>query len=209
MVSPRWQARLGLITASAVFLIAFSIVLAGAMEKPNLHIGQPGSPAVAFRLPDVNGKSVSLASLRGSVIVLGFASSPEAETSKKQIDQLAALGQKCAARSDVKLLTIFSGVEDMTPQQRELAEELATGASPGCITLLDPTTHARDRYAIEQTPTFIVIDSAGTIRYRGGLEEQTPDPAMASTSFTHVVDLLLAEKLLPQPAPAVLSNINK
>ena len=97
----------------------------------------------------------------------------------------------------------------MTPQQRESAEALAAEAGPGCITLLDPATHARDRYLVDETPTFIVIDPSGTIRYRGGLVEQSDGYTLASTSFAQVVDLLLAERMLPQSTPAVLSNINK
>ena len=77
MISARRRAQFGLISGVVVLFIAMSIVLAGAFEKPNLRLAQLGTPAPSFRLPDANGQTLSLASLRGSVVVLYFAPSPD------------------------------------------------------------------------------------------------------------------------------------
>ena len=64
------------------------------------------------------------------------------------------------------------------------------------------------RFNIQDTPTYLVIDPAGMIRYRGGIDDTSADAPLASASFTPTIDLLLAEKPLPgQAAPAVLSKI--
>jgi peroxiredoxin len=184
------------------------LVLAGAWEKPNTHAGLPGSPAAAFRLPDLDGKIVSLGSMSGSVIVLCFAPAPESNPANQDVRRLAELGRRYAAENDVKLVTIYSGADDLAAEQMRLVQNQASDAGPRCITLLDPSLRIAQRYCIQQTPTFLIIDAAGVIRYRGGVDDPSLDAPLAATSFTSLIDLLLAEKPLPdQPTPAVLSNI--
>lgn len=209
MLSARRQARFGLAAAATIFLVAVSILLAGAFERPNLRAGLPGSPAASFRLPDLNAKMVSSSSLRGSVTVLCFlptgdtASNPSPDTKR-----LAELARHYAAQSDVKLVTIHSNTEDLSAEQLRTVHDRAVDAGPGCLTLLDPTGYVSRRYSIDQAPTFFVIDAFGTIRYRGGIDDPSPDAPLASTSFTNLIDLLLAERPIPgQPAGAVLGKI--
>ena len=64
------------------------------------------------------------------------------------------------------------------------------------MTLTDPTNRIANRYAIDDMPVFLVIDPAGTIRYRGGIDDSSPDAPLSATSFTSVIDLLLAERPL-------------
>jgi peroxiredoxin len=208
MLSARRRAQFGLVSGSAIFLAAMSIVLAGAFEKPNTHIGEPGTPAAAFRLPDLEGNMVSLASQHGDVVVLCFAPGPDAAPCEENIRRMAQLGQRYSADRDVKLFTIFSGIEDLSQQQTREIEPLSQAAGPRCTTLLDPTHRTSQRYNVNKTPTYVVIDSAGTIRYSGEVDDPSPDAPLSAARFTSLIDLLLAEKPAPnQSTPAVLSNI--
>jgi peroxiredoxin len=205
MSSARLRAQFGLLAAAVVFGVAFSIVLAGTFERPNLRVGLPGSPALGFRLPDPSGKMTHFASLKGRVVVLCFASSPETPYAAAQMSRLAQLGEQFGPGAGVKLVAIRSNTEEMTEdQQREI--ELQAEAGGRCQTLLDPTGHVARLYRIDQTPTFVIIDPAGMIRYRGGMDDPSPDAPVTAMSFPSLIDLLLAERLPGQPAPAVLSK---
>ena len=185
-----------------------STVLTGAFEKPNRRLGLPGSSAAAFRLPDTQGKLVSLASMRGSVVVLCFAPTPSSKPADDEVRRLAELGREYAHNPDVKLLSIFSGTEDLSSEDLRMVRNLASGAGPWCQTLLDPSWRIAQRYCIQDMPTFLVIDTTGVIRYRGSVDDPSPDAPLASTSFNSMIDLLLAERPHPdQPTPAVLSKI--
>ncbi len=208
MVSARRRAQFGLVSGSAIFLAAMGIVLAGAFEKPNTHLGEPGTPAAAFRLPDFEGNMVSLASQRGDVVVLCFAPGPDAAPCERDVQRMAQLGQRYLGEKDVKFFTIFSGIEDLSQQQTREIEPLSQAAGPRCTTLLDPTHRTSQRYNVSKTPTYVVIDTAGTIRYSGEVDDPSPDAPLAATRFTSIIDLLLAEKPASnRSAPALLSNI--
>jgi hypothetical protein len=210
MICQRRRAQLGALAATAVFLIAFSIVLAGAFEQPNARIGQPGTEAISFRLPDSNGDFVGLSSWRGRVVVLCFAPNPADQLTRDDIDRLNQLGQRYGAADDVRLVALYSGTDDLSYDGIREINGLAADAGPFCTTLLDPSSRVANWYCIDTMPTFLVIDANGIIRYRGGIDDTSPDAPLASTRFETVIDLLRAERPLPaQPAPAVLSNINK
>ena len=122
--------------------------------------------------------------------------------------RLADLSKHYGSEHDVKLLAVYSGTEDVAHADMNIYRDLASAAGPKCMTLLDPTSHVLHRFGIQDTPTYLVIDASGVIRYRGGIDDPSPDAPLASASFTSMIDVLLAEKPLPgQPTPAVLSKI--
>jgi hypothetical protein len=207
MLTARLRAQLGLLTAATVLAIAISIVMAGTFEKPNYRIGLPGSPALTFRLPDINGKILLSSSLRGQVTVLCFASGLGSNEPSDQMTRLAQLAAQYGPTSGVKVVSIRSNTEDLTPEQMHTLQSQAEMAGD-CTTLLDPTGYVARMYRIDQLPTFVIIDSAGTIRYRGGIDDPSPDAPVTAISFPNLVDLLLAERPeSSQSTPAVLSKI--
>jgi peroxiredoxin len=203
----RLRAQIGLFAAFMVFVAAMSVVLAGTFEKPNLREGLPGSPAVSFRLPDLNGNLTSMAALRGNVVVLCFVADSGADTEPVEMTRLVQLASEFGVGSGVKLVAIHGNTEDMTPEQRAKVEAQADHAGLRCLTLLDPTGHVARKYRIDQTPTFVIIDSTGMIRYRGGIDDPSPDAPLTATNFPQLIDLLLAERPLPGQTSAVLSKI--
>src|ERR1700733_4420693 len=125
MVSSRLRAQFGLVAAGCVFLAAISIVVGGALEKPQERVRLPGSPAASFRLPDLNGQMVSLSSLRGNVVVLCFNPAPTSTLSIADATRLAQLGKKYNATSDVKLVQIYIGTDETSPEDMRQVQSRA------------------------------------------------------------------------------------
>lgn len=209
MISPRLKAQAGLIAATAVLIVAMSIVIGGAFQKPTVYTGLTGSPATPFWLADLNGHYVSLASMRGSVVVLCFAPTPDAHPSAEETRRLRELSQEYSAESDVKVVAIYSNTEALSYESTHRLKARAADAGNSCLTLLDPTASIAGSYAIEERPTFLIIDAQGVIRYRGGIDDDSIDAPLASVSFPALIDLLREEKSLGRAAApgAVLSNI--
>jgi hypothetical protein len=212
----RWHAQLGLVAAAGVFVVAFSIVLAGSLEKPNDRVGMPGTVAPGFRLPDLDGRFVSLASMQGKVVVVCFSPLPGQDHSPAADEapdarRLAELAKRYASSGAVKLVSVYSNIDDQNREQVRGVRQRSALAGSDCITLLDPIGMIARRYAIDSTPTFVLIDAGGMIRYRGGMDDTSPDAPLAATSFTNTIDLLLAERPLTSSRtvspPAVLSKI--
>jgi len=209
MVSARRRAQFGVISGGGVFLLAMTIVLAGSLERPRQRLGLPGSSASAFRLPDPQGNILSSRSLNGSVVVLCFAPAPDSNDARQDIDRLAQLGRQYASNKDVKFVALFSGSDDLTPQQARQIRDLADHAGPRCSTLMDPSHRTASRFGISDLPTFLIIDSTGMIRHRSGLDDPSADAPLTSTTFSNVIDLLLAERPARESigTSGVLSNI--
>lgn len=207
MISQRRQAHLGLIAALGVFAVSFSILLAGAMEQPDFSIGQIGSQAAPFRLPDLDGRMVSLASMRGSVVVLCFADSPATQPSDVHLKRLAELEQRYPSDA-VKLVSIYTELDAQSPGQLQAVRQHIEQSAHGLTTLLDPTGRVAQQYCVQATPAFVIIDPEGTIRYNGGLDHSALDSPLLAISFNSIIDGLLSQ---PRPSghspPGVLSNI--
>ena len=196
MLSSHRRAQIGLTAAGLVFLLAFSIVLAGAFEPAHDRVGLPGSEGASFRLPDLSGKMVSFSSLRGSVVVVCFAPSPYNPLSIEDASRLAQLGKKYKSDRDVKFIQIYTSVDGTSAEEARQIQSRADAAGSRCMTLIDPTSRISNRYAVDNVPTFFVIDSAGIIRYRGDIDDTSADAPLSATSFTSMIDLLLAERPL-------------
>ena len=208
MISSRHRAQLGLGAAATVFAVSVTIILAGALQRPDLRTGQPGSLAASFRLPDLKGHIVALSAMRGRVVLLCFAAAPNSDLCKQDAQRMTELARRYDNSAEVKLVTVYSATDDLGPAEIRQIRVLATDAGPSCTTLLDPTSSVLSRYRIQETPTFLIIDAKGMIRYRGQIDDTSDDAPLAATSFPRMIDLLLAERPLPaEPAPAVLSKI--
>jgi peroxiredoxin len=205
MLLSRHGAQFGLAAAGLIFLLAFSIVVAGAFEKPRERVGLPGSPAASFRLPDLGNNMVSSSTMHGSIIVLCFAPSPANPLSIDDANRLADLAKKYPSDRDVKFVQIFSDVDGTVTEDIHQIRSRAALAGSRCLTLIDPTSRIAGRYSVDEMPIFFVIDSAGIIRYRGAIDDPSPNAPLSATSFTSMIDLLLAERPL-SVRPSIFSN---
>jgi peroxiredoxin len=158
--------------AAAVLLAGACIALlaSGAAQDKRLLAGQPGAAAPDFTLRDamdVNGGSVHLADLRGSVVVAYF-SSIRCPVSNDYDARIAQLAERYGKNARVKFLAIHSGAAAEPASEVSIQSSVSSLHFPH---LLDTDGAIASLYGATQTPTFLVIDRSGDVRYRGAFDD--------------------------------------
>ena len=117
-----------------------------------------GDTAPAFTAEKLDGGSLSLASLRGRVVLLNFwgVSCPPCRI---EMPELQAMHRRLAGRGLVVL-----GVTEMNPTPEE-ARRFLTEIGASYPVVLDPGERLGALYRIEAHPTTFVIDARGTITF--------------------------------------------
>jgi len=166
------SSRFGLLLALAGSAVAVPSTRAAPPESaarpaPKATLGKP---APAFKLLDTEGKEVSLASLRGRVVVLEFFN-PDCPFIKFAHTK-GPLADMAKQRSSDKLAWLI--INSSAPGKQGHGRERNVGAKQeyGIVTplLLDESGDVARAYGAEKTPHVYVIDAKGVLRYRGGLD---------------------------------------
>jgi peroxiredoxin len=116
-----------------------------------------GQRAPDFSLPTLKGGRVSLAGLRGKVVLIDFWAQ-WCEPCKKELPQLQKLQQEFAAK-DVVILTVN------IDKSRENAERLAQQLGITLQVALDPAGSVAATYDLPKMPSSFVVDKKGIVRY--------------------------------------------
>src|SRR5262245_45070311 len=116
-----------------------------------------GQRAPDFQVQALKGGTVSLAGLRGKVVLLDFWAQ-WCEPCKKELPQLEKLAKEFSSRG-VAVVSIS------IDKQRNNAERLATQLGISFPVGLDPTGTVAARYDLPKMPTSYLIDRKGIIRY--------------------------------------------
>src|SRR5581483_5822835 len=147
------------------------LLLAAAVSAPALAVAI-GEPAPDFTLTDSNGKTRSLSEYRGKVVVLEW-NNPGCPFVHKHYESGNIPKQQAeATAAGVVWLTINSGADGKQGHvdgARANAFLAQYGAKPTAY-LLDPNGKVGHLYGARTTPHMFVIDSAGTLRYMGGID---------------------------------------
>jgi peroxiredoxin len=159
-------------------LSAVSLGLAGTPVGADLRLG---TRAPEFKLDRFGGGKVSLADLRGRVVVLNFWQ-PRCSACNEMIPHLQQLDQKYAD-SDVRVVGI---VEVKTPE--EDVRSFVQDYKAMYPVLLDSNGAVARRYQVTQHPVTLIIDGKGVVR------------------FTHIGFLKGQEKRLEEALDAVLQG---
>jgi cytochrome c biogenesis protein CcmG/thiol:disulfide interchange protein DsbE len=138
-------------------------------------------PAPAFSLTTLDGKTVSLASLRGKPVLVNFWSS-WCEPCKAEHEALQSSARTYADR--VQFLGI---VYEDSPQNAEQYLKARGNTFPQ---LLDPDTHTAIDFGVAGVPESFFIDKGGIIRRKVAGELTYPE-------ISHTLDTLLAAKGTP------------
>jgi peroxiredoxin len=117
-----------------------------------------GDPAPAFTLTDRDERPVTLASLRGDVVVLHFTAS-WCVACRTALPALAALTSRYADRGVVLVTVDIDAAREAA--ERHLAELLPSPPGP---VLFDPTARLLARFGAAGMPALYVIDGAGIVR---------------------------------------------
>ena len=178
---------------AAAGLLAFDQLGHLLDEDPVLAQLPVGKAAPDFKATDVNGRAVSLADFRGKTVVLEW-SNPECPSVQKHYDSgNMQKAQALATAQGVVWLTINSNAEGkqgyMTPAE---AKTFAAGQqSRRTAYLLDPKGEVGRSYGATATPHMYVINPAGTLVYRGGIDDKpSTDTSDIQGARNHVLAAL-------------------
>ncbi len=140
-------------------LISFLFLFAcGAEEKPATKKEQIGSSAPSFNLKNLEGKSFSLESQKGKVVLLRFWST-QCKSCKEEMPKLEATYKNLKS----------SGMVMITINSRDTAEKTAefiVGMGLTFPILIDENRDAARKYKVFGVPTSFLIDKEGVIRER-------------------------------------------
>jgi len=186
-------ARRSLMLGSAALALTPAAVL--ATTSPDL-----GKPAPLFTAVDSNGKSWSLADLKGKVVVLETTNHDCPYVRKHYTSKNMQTQQREAAAKGVVWLTVASSATGeqgaVTPAQ---ANELTRSrdAAPAAV-LIDPQSKIARAYGATVTPHMYIIDARGTLVYKGGIDSipsaDTADIPKAKQYVRVALDEVLAGK---------------
>jgi peroxiredoxin len=156
-----------LVTAAMVLVLT---PLAGS-AAPAAELGQP---APDFTLPDLDGKPVRLADLKGKIVVLewfnpGCPYVVAAHTRGSLVDAAAR-----AAKHGVVWLAVNSGAPGKQGAGVEANRTARAAWNMGYPVLLDESGVVGHAYGATNTPHLFVIDAAGRLAYRGAVDN-SPD----------------------------------
>ena len=133
-----------------------------------------GKPAPDFKLKDLTGKEVSLASLKGKVVVLEWFN-PGCPFVKKShsVGSLVDLAKR-QTKAGVVWLAINSGAPGKQGADLAMNTEAVKTWSLEHPILRDETGTAGKAYGATNTPHMFVIDKRGVLVYGGGIDN-SPD----------------------------------
>lgn len=167
-----------MIMSRRILLSAAAIGTLGLVALPqigNANSGvQVGQPAPAFSAKDTNGKTVSLADLKGKTVVLEW-SNHECPFVKKHYtgNNMQTLQKKWTGQDVVWLTIVSSPAGEQGHVDASQANKLTTdrGAAPSAV-LLDPKSQIARAYGATVTPHMYVIDKTGKLAYAGGIDDK-------------------------------------
>lgn len=171
-----------------------ALVLAPAAAFASADLGRP---APLFTGTDSNGKSWSLADLKGKVVVLETTNHDCPYVRKHYRSTNMQTQQREAAAQDVVWLTLASSARgEQGYVTAEQANELtrSRSAAPAAV-ILDPMSRIARAYGATVTPHMYVIDASGTLVYKGGIDSIVSSNVADIPKAKQYVRLALAEVL--------------
>ena len=177
-------------------LAAFTAVavMVACTEAPQAEAAPVvGKPAPNFKLPDANGKPVTLSDFKGKTVVLEWNNPGCPFVQKHYGSGNMQKTQAAAAKDGVVWLTINSGGPGKQGHMSGVearAFVARSGARPAAY-LLDPRGVVGKVYDAKTTPHMYVVDKAGTLVYAGGIDDKpTADQADIKDARNHVLAAL-------------------
>jgi peroxiredoxin len=141
-----------------VVAAALSSLLPGAATALCVEVGKP-IPDVT--LPDIDGKSVSLDSFRGKIVLLAFWASwcPRCE------EELTFLEGIYKTSGDIVVLAINQESQNISRAHLDRIRGALKEWKIDFPVLIDRDLQAWDRFCINALPTSIILDGKGIVRY--------------------------------------------
>lgn len=182
--------RLALILPAALLLSAF--VIAGSGRNIDNEI--PAPPAIGatiedFMLPDVDGTSRSLASLKGkngSVIIFIAVQCPVSNAYNERMEQLA---------QDFKAKGInVIGINANSTDDAAAVKAHAVEHKLSFVILKDAGNKIADRFGAKVTPEAYLLDASNRLLYHGRIDNSKDPAGVNSSELRDAMNLVLAGK---------------
>ena len=158
---------------------------------------RPGEAAPDFKLVDTSGQTVSLASLKGKVVVLEWTNHECPYVRKHYGTDTMQTLQRDATGQGVVWLTVISSAPGTQGNVSSAEADKLTAerkAAPAAV-LLDPDGKIGRLYEAKTTPHMFVIDKDGTLAYMGAIDDKpTANHADVKTARSYVREALAAVK---------------
>lgn len=174
-------------------LLATSTLLLAVSAGPALAAAAVGDTAPAFQLKDLNGKTVSLASLKGKVVVLEWVN-PNCPFSDRHAREktMTELTKKHGS-------VTWLGINSTNPEHKDYlqpADHQAWAKKNGVnySILYDPTGATGHAYDARTTPHMFVIDEQGKIVYNGAIDDDPSGRKPRPERVNYVNGALTAEQ---------------
>jgi peroxiredoxin len=183
-----------------------SLMLGGAavaLMPPLAFAANPdvGKPAPLFTAVDSNGKTWSLAELKGKVVVIETTNHDCPYVRKHYTAKNMQTQQREAAAKGVVWLTSASSATGeegyvTAPQANELTKK--RDAVPAAV-LLDPQSKIARAYGATVTPHMYIIDANGILVYKGGIDSIPSSDVADIPKAKQYVRIGLGEVLAGKP----------
>ncbi|MBM3648857.1 MAG: thioredoxin family protein [Alphaproteobacteria bacterium] len=160
-----------------------------------------GKPAPQFTAVDSNGKTWSLADLKGKVVVIETTNHQCPYVRKHYVaDKMQAQQREAAAKGVVWLTSASSATGEEGYVTAAQANEIVKkyNAAPAAV-LLDPQSKIARAYGATVTPHMYIIDANGILVYKGGIDSIRSSDANDVPKAKQYVRLALDEVLAGKP----------
>jgi len=159
---------------------------------------QLGEKVAGFRLVDTADKTHTMSEYAGKILILEFWSF-KCPVALAYNERLAALQSKYRDRG-VAFLAIASNKNESPIEVRRNRENLKL-AFP---VLLDRDGAMSDRLGATHTPSIVILDGAGMLRYRGAIDNNKHEGEKGRIPYAEeALDALLAGRPVPHPETEV------
>lgn len=190
--------RRSLVLGSAAVALLPGIAAAAAPDV--------GQPAPAFTAVDSNGKTWSLADLKGKVVVIETTNHDCPYVRKHYTaGNMQAQQREAASKGVVWLTSASSATGEQGHVTAAQANELtkSRNAAPAAV-LLDPQSKVARAFGATVTPHMYIVDARGILVYKGGIDSipsSDPNDVPKATQYVRVaLDEVLAGKPVTNPS---------
>jgi peroxiredoxin len=177
------------------------LAILAATTLPAFAVGAVGETAPAFSLKGVDGKTYSLADLKGKTVVLEWVN-PNCPFSDRHAKE-KTMSELAKQHGEV----VWLGINSTSAQHQDFlkpAEHKAWMQKNGInyAVLYDETGRVGKAYDAKTTPHMFIIDKAGKIAYNGAIDDDARGSKAKAERVNYVGRGLNAEKGGKDPDPA-------
>jgi len=177
----------------ATVAVAFGLIAA--------HAAEIGKPAPDFSEKNTNGQTVSLADLKGKVIVLEWVNYNCPFVKRHYSSGNLPKLQETYTGKDVVWLTVSSAAEGKQGYHEagKMAEVSKEQQNKASHILIDVDGTMGKSYDAKVTPHMFIINKDGILVYDGAIDSDPKDPATADKLFANALDAVLAGTAVQNP----------